>query len=235
MSEDQQQREPAVDLNVISTRWSDLREPARFALRYAGAIRQYLLALVRDPHDADEIAQEFLMRVSRTGFGRASPDRGRFRHYLIAAVRNAARAWQAKQSGKATAPLPEQLADTHAQSDDHWDREWMRCLLDRALAALEAHQARTPGNLFHTLVLLSGDDPNLSARDLAERVREATGRALTPEAIRQQQSRARRHLARLIIDEVAGTIDEASPQDVAEELAAVGLMKYVKPYLGKGE
>src|SRR5438045_8066419 len=93
-------QDESIDLRRISTRWAEINEPARFAMRYAPAIRNYLLALVRNPNDADDIAQEFLLQVTRAGFPTANPERGKFRFYLITAVRNAARAWFQRRQAK---------------------------------------------------------------------------------------------------------------------------------------
>jgi hypothetical protein len=65
---------PAPGLDQISTHWSAIHDPASFTLRYAPAIRAYLLALLRDGHEADEAAQEFLLRVVERGFVRANPE-----------------------------------------------------------------------------------------------------------------------------------------------------------------
>src|SRR6516225_9748112 len=87
-------------LDEIPTQWSLLRlaqqnsfrvaGPARntLALRYAGAIRSYVGAQVKDQQDADEVAQEVLVRIIRGDFAGADPQRGRFRDLLKVAVRN---------------------------------------------------------------------------------------------------------------------------------------------------
>lgn len=87
-------------LEDINTRWSLLRlahqsavsqaGPARetLVLAYARAIRSYVGAIVRDSGDADELAQEVLVRILRGDFSGADPRRGRFRDLLKVAVRN---------------------------------------------------------------------------------------------------------------------------------------------------
>src|SRR5437870_1584516 len=77
-------------LDQISTRWSILKDPAQFLLRYGPAIHKYLFALLQNEDDVAEISQEILTRVADSAFDRAVPDRGRFRDYLKVAVRNAA-------------------------------------------------------------------------------------------------------------------------------------------------
>jgi RNA polymerase sigma-70 factor (ECF subfamily) len=51
-------------------------------LRYSGPVHRYLMASLRDPDAADEVYQEFALRLVRGDFRRASPDRGRFRDFL---------------------------------------------------------------------------------------------------------------------------------------------------------
>lgn len=77
------------NLDQISTRWQTLNDPLQFVMRYAPAIHNYLCALLKNPHDADEVSQEFLLRVQQHGFANANPERGRFRDYLKKAIRNA--------------------------------------------------------------------------------------------------------------------------------------------------
>src|SRR5262245_4343755 len=77
-------------LEDISTEWAIVRDPARFVLRYASAIRRYLGALVANPHDAEGLAQDFFLRVTQHGFVHTRQTGGRFRDYLKAALRHAA-------------------------------------------------------------------------------------------------------------------------------------------------
>src|SRR5262249_15391972 len=97
-------------LEDIATEWGLLEQAhgtapegasaARNALvmRYARAIRNFAGALVPDPQDADEVAQEVLVRLLRGQFAAASPERGRFRHMLAVAAHNLVRNyWQRKR------------------------------------------------------------------------------------------------------------------------------------------
>src|SRR5581483_10426853 len=80
-------------LNDISTRWSLVSDPVQFVMRYAPAIRNSLATMIGNPHDAEELAQEFLLRMLEDRFAQVQPDRGKFRFYLLQAVRNSARAF----------------------------------------------------------------------------------------------------------------------------------------------
>src|SRR5207249_3687480 len=74
----------------ISTEWTIVKDPAQFVLRYGRAMQLYLVVLLKNRHDAEDVAQEFFLRITRHGFLHARQDRGRFRDYLKVAVRNAA-------------------------------------------------------------------------------------------------------------------------------------------------
>jgi hypothetical protein len=226
------------ELNQISTRWSIVHEPVDFVARYAAAIQRYLRALIHDPHDAEEVAQDFLLRVVQYGFPRVRRDGGRFRDYLKTAVRNAAlnflqRRPAARPEATDLAQLPAPTDSTHA-ADQAWTREWRACLLKRALAALEAHEQRSPGNLFYTVLQVAVAHPREDSQALAARTAARTGCPLRAEAFRKQLSRARRRLAQLLAMEVAQTLDDPTPARVEEELAALGLMRHVRGLLPAG-
>src|SRR5437870_2922686 len=87
-------------LSRISTLWSQIVQAhagqasgvtaAQQALmqRYAGAVYRYLVAMVRDPDVAEDLAQDFAVRFLRGDFRRADPDRGRFRDFVKMALRH---------------------------------------------------------------------------------------------------------------------------------------------------
>jgi DNA-directed RNA polymerase specialized sigma24 family protein len=218
------------NLDRISTRWPAVGDPVQFVLRYAPAIRKYLDALLRDTHDADEVEQEFLARVVERGFANADPGRGRFRDYLKTAVRNAALNYL---RGKRRAPQADvgELQLAGPEGEQAWVAGWQRCALDKAWRGLDQHQARTPGNLFHTVLRLSVDHPDEDSEALAARAAALAGRPLRADAFRKQLSRARRLFAELLLQEVTGTLEDPTPHQVEEELIDLGLMPYIADFL----
>src|SRR5262245_4705081 len=50
--------------------------------RYRGPAYRYLLACVRSADVAEDLAQDFALKFLRGDFGKADPQRGRFRDYL---------------------------------------------------------------------------------------------------------------------------------------------------------
>ena len=219
-----------------------MNDPARVVVRYAPAIRSYLEAILQNPHDADEVAQEFALHVLNHKFDGASPERGRFRDYVKVSARNAALMYLRRKGRDArrwslTAELgaePGQHVGRQrpaAAAADEWVGHWRRCLLDKVWHALESHEMRSPGNLFHTALRLSVDFPKEDSEALAARAAAASGRPVRADAFRKQLSRARRMFAELLVEEVAATLHQPTPAEVDEELADLGLMAYVRPYL----
>jgi hypothetical protein len=233
-------------LNQITTRWSIVNDPAKVVVRYAPAIRSYLEAILRNPNDADEVAQEFALHVLNHKFDKASPDRGRFRDYVKVSARNAALIYLRKKTraGKATAltaDVERTLANPAAGNDpaaaasDEWLNHWRRCLLDKVWRSLESHELRSPGNLYYTALRLSVDFPQEDSESLAARAAATAGRPLRADAFRKQLSRARRMFAELLAEEVAATLQQPTPVEIEEELAELGLMSYLRDYLPEEE
>jgi RNA polymerase sigma factor (sigma-70 family) len=222
-------------LDEISTEWSIVRDPAEFVKRYQRAIRKYLGALIRNPHDAEEVLQDFFLRVSQNGFIRAKRERGRFRDYLKAAVRNAAINFHRRTrfpQPMDSAALQKMIADIPQQDADQvWIRQWQKTMLERAMRALKKHQKSSPGNLSFTVLDLIAAFPHESTKKLAERTSGLLGRPIRPDAFRKQVSRARRMLARALVQEIAQTLDEPSKSQVLEEFRELELWPYVSGFL----
>jgi RNA polymerase sigma factor (sigma-70 family) len=218
--------EPKSRLDQISTRWEAVRDPVRFVMRYAPAIERFLRVLVKNPQDAEDVSQEFLAGVFRRGFPPESNLHGRFRNYLIAAVRNAARAHFRRKSPTRIAnddleTIPDGH-DSHTEAEREWLNSWRQCLLDRVWEALENQQRKSPDSHYHAVLRLAVDHPDEDSQRLASRA------GLRPEAFRKQLSRARRKFAKLLVDEVARTLAVPTPLTIEEELIDLELMAYVR-------
>lgn len=219
-------------LAYISTHWPSITDPMTFVLRYAPAIRSYLQILLPQPADVDEVLQEILLNVLERGFTPDRVQRGRFRDYLIATVRYSA--WRNRRRKRALQLSAEQanrlLSPKDAASDDaQWLADWRQCLLDWAWTTLELKQRRSRGNWHYTVLKLTTDYPDADSKVLAARVRAKP--PLSPAAFRKQLSRARAAFAQALVEEVERTLEKPTPAAVLEELADVGLLEYVRPYL----
>lgn len=222
-------------LDQISTRWAVLKDPVQFLLRYGPAIRKYLQALLKNPDDVDEIAQDILTKVVQNAFGKANPDNGRFRNYLKVAVRNAAlmhlRRKKAVQPGDSVLLNVADPLQTTLAADQEWLADWQRCIMNKAWRALDSHERRSSGNHCHTVLRLAVEHPDDDSTKLAERTSQKIGRALRADAYRKQLSRARRMFAEVLLEEVTNTLDQPTPERIEEELIEIGLMGYVRDFL----
>lgn len=205
------------------------------ALRYNAALRKFLGVLIRDEHDADEVAQELQVRLIEGAFRQANPEKGRFRDLLAVAARNFAWNYLAKKrrrTGK-HADL-EQVPSTDAPNDvtdERLIRSWRQSLLDMTWAQLEEYERTHPGSVAWTLLRLRTDNPDDDSEQLAARLSKSTGRRIRSDATRQQLRRARVRFAELLLEELAWSLDDPSPANVEEELIDLGLMEYVRDFL----
>jgi len=234
----------SIRLELIQTRWSLIRQAhtlsggtpdsARNALvmRYGSSVRRYVGALLRDDHDADEVAQDVVVRMLRGDFGKADPTRGRFRDLLKTAIRNMVKNhWDKQNRRKPVEHDLELLPGTGDQKDDQWDDAWKTNVLDLAWGALQSYEETHAGSIAYTLLKLRSDYPEDNSEKLAERLTKATGRQVKAEAIRQQLRRSRVRFAELLVTEVANGLETAEPDRVKDELIALGLYETVREFL----
>ncbi len=230
-----------VRLDEIATQWSLLRlahqntvtsaGPARNALvlRYARAIRGYVGALIRHQHDADEVAQEVLMRLLRGDFAGATKERGRFRDLLHVAVRNQVRTFWSKQNRRRPVNVEvDQLPDGEEAAEARELAAWRQSILKMAWGGLEEYERMHPGSVAYRVLRMRTDFPDADSVWLAARLSKETGRPFRADAMRQQLRRARVRFALCLVDEISRTLDEATPERIEEELIALGLREYVR-------
>jgi RNA polymerase sigma factor (sigma-70 family) len=229
---------PGSILDQIGTCWHRIYDLPYFATSYGRAIRRYLEAFLKNTHDAEEVTQDFLLRVHQQGLANATPERGRFRDYIKRAVRNAALNFLRHKHAahRAALPLqPEALRDSKdLPTEKRWLAEWRGVLLGRAWRALADRQQRSTGSLCHTVLRLTVDHPHAESRLLAAKASYEAGRPVRPDAFRKQLSRARLLFAECLIYEVAQTLTHPTADQVDAELSDLGLMAYVRDFLPPG-
>lgn len=196
---------------------------------YWAPVFRFLRSEGRAEDDSRELAQEFFARLlTRGGFDGADPAKGRFRSYLLGALkhflaerrRNEGRE---KRGGGAvvesldatmhdTAPGL-QIADASAAiSDRHFDREWAFAVMDRSLKAVQA-DFEEAGKSAHFEVLkpwLVGDTDQLSQADAANQLGVTTG------AVKVMIHRLRKTFRAVVEAEIAQTVP--ATEDIDEEL-----------------
>ena len=173
-------------LNRISTRWTAVNNPTLFVKRYGRAIRKYIATLVRDPNDAEEVEQEFMLRMVQKGFHSADANKGKFRYYLITIIRNAATQWLCRRN---QVPMSIEGLEQMPVSDVsqlEWTSDWRKCILKAAWKSLDKYQKRTTNNLFCTVLRAFAQFPEDDSPTLARKVSEMTDQLLTSEAFRKQ-------------------------------------------------
>ncbi|MHC4709277.1 MAG: RNA polymerase sigma factor [Planctomycetota bacterium] len=124
----------------------DLEELLR---RYWSPVYAFLRRSGRRPEEAEDLTQAFLSDVllRRDLIGRADPDRGRFRSFLVAALRRYVIDHQRQAQREGVAPrrfVPENLdelkaAEPRAAHDPStaFDRQWAAAVIDEALRRTE--------------------------------------------------------------------------------------------------
>jgi RNA polymerase sigma factor (sigma-70 family) len=233
-------------LDEIPTRWSLLRLAHRdtvsstaearnaLVLRYAKAIRNYVGALIRSEQDADEVAQEVVVRLLRGQFASADPQKGSFRRMLTVAAHNLVRSYWAKQRRQPAGDVDlSNIADEPEPSTLEVEglTSWKETLLDLAWKALEDHERSHPGTIACTVLRLRAHHPDDDSETLAGRLSLKLGRPFRADALRQQLRRARVRFAEALLEEIARGLDDPSPERVEEELIETGLMPYVQDLL----
>ncbi|HQR43336.1 MAG TPA: sigma-70 family RNA polymerase sigma factor [Gemmatales bacterium] len=228
-------------IDAISTRWSLLRlahagppdtAKARqmLVLRYASSVRKYVGAIVRNRDEADELAQEVVLRLMRGDFAGADPTRGRFRDFLKIAVRNMVHNHWAKQGRRKTELLASDPVSSDTQREEEWLGAWQKTVLDHALSTCREEDNRT-GSSAYTLLKLRMEFPDATSDEMAEKFSAKLNTTIKADACRQMLRRARFKLAQALVEEIENGLEEDTPARVLEELAALELLEHVKDFL----
>jgi RNA polymerase sigma-70 factor (ECF subfamily) len=233
-------------LSHIVTLWSLVKEAhapgtsehihAQEALvrRYGGAVHRYLLGALRDPHAADELFQEFSLRIIRGDFHRADPEKGRFRDFVKTSLFHLIVDHQKREKRKPRQFAPEapEVADHSAPPDlDHaFLQSWREELLDRAWLALSEH-SKEHGQPFYDVLRFRAENPGCTSTQMAEQLSLKLGRKLTADGVRQSLHRAREKYADVLLDEVEASLDRPSHERLEQELIDLELLSYCRSAL----
>lgn len=229
-------------LSTINTQWSVVLQAARghdqqaalaqmkVLANYLGVVQRYLRGALRDEHLAEELSQEFVLRLIRGDFGAIDPQRGRFRDYLKTVLFRMVANRQREQRTQGIAL--EQVHEPAAESDDDpaFNESWRSEILAMAwqgLAQLEARK-RKP---FHAVLQATLHDTETPAEVVAETLSAKFGKKFSVGYVRKLRERARKKFAELIWEHVEQSLDRPTAADVEHELRAVGLWGYCGPIL----
>ncbi|MGV3662739.1 MAG: sigma-70 family RNA polymerase sigma factor [Prosthecobacter sp.] len=199
---------------------------------YYAPVLAYLCRSGRDADAARELTHDFFAKLLAGGaMESADPLRGRFRSYLLAALKHFAsnqrdRTQAAKRGGGQVHAFIDpgdgatgaglQLADTSVEPPDAaFDRQWALTVLARGLARLETSM-RDDGKAAHFHAL----KPWLTAEaDATPQTTAAAQLGMTGEAVKVAIHRLRKRFREAVKAEIAQTVGEAG--DVREELDAL--------------
>ncbi len=196
---------------------------------YYTPVLGFLLREGRDPDSARELAQEFFARLLRWGgLGEVDPKRGKFRSYLLGALkhflsdRRKAELREKRGGGREAESLDAMAEEEGATwevadpasvpSDTRFDRDWALAIMARALDRLET-EFGAAGKSRHFERLkpwLVGDAEPLSQAEAASDL------GLSEGAVKVAIHRLRKQFREVVRAEVSQTLSEA--QDVDEEL-----------------
>ena len=193
---------------------------------YYDPVLAFLRRTGRSDDNAREIAHDFFARLLAHG-GLAGPDpqRGRFRNYLLGAVRYFLRdrheflGREKRGGGAEHEPLGfggedspgMQVANLSTVQDAAaFDREWALALMNRTVAALEARHVGARAEKFEVL------RPWLMGEGVATHAETAVRLGLTEAAVKVAVHRLRREFRGLLKSEIGQTL--ADPAELEDEL-----------------
>jgi RNA polymerase sigma factor (sigma-70 family) len=199
--------------------------------RYLGAVRRYLLGAVGDPTEADDLAQKFALRFVSGGFQGADPARGRFLDYLKTALWRLVTDYHRERQRQPRALTPDAPEPAAPEADEassarNFLSSWREELLERTWSALAA---ASPAG--HAVLRLRVECPELTSAQLAERLAGRLGNPVTAAWVRKTLQRAHDRYADLLLEEVAHSLAEVTPQALRQELEELDLLRYCRAAL----
>lgn len=210
-------------------------DEARLALSdlcaaYYEPVSKFIRERCESEDAASDLTQEFFARVlQRYGFDGADPERGRFRSFLLGAVKHFLaeqyhhgqrlkrgggvihESLDTAQEGDSTAPGLRLPDATTLTPDAAFDRHWAHVVLDRALAKLEADCA-AEGKATHFAVL----QPWLASGAETTQAEAAMELGMSETAVRVAIHRLRQRFRASLLAELAQTV--APGVSIEEEL-----------------
>jgi RNA polymerase sigma factor (sigma-70 family) len=200
---------------------------AALCQRYWLPLYAYVRRRVPDGAEAEDLTQEFFARLlEKKALGRASPERGRFRSFLLAALKNfLANAWDranAQKRGGRRGRLSLdfdagasrlRLEPAHDLTPERaYERRWALTLLELVVGRLQGEfTAAGKARQFELLKgAITAGGHTLAWGAVAAEL------GVSEEAARQAAHRLRKRYRELLRDEIAQTV--AGPADVEEEI-----------------
>jgi RNA polymerase sigma factor (sigma-70 family) len=181
-------------------------------------------------HDTEDLTQGFFQRLlEKDLLGRATPERGKLRTFLLSCVRNYLinehqRAGAAKRGAHLRVQIDPEWAENRYQSEPSDDltpdrlfqRRWALTVLEHTLSLLEEESRRAGrGDLFTSLRSFLGlsPAPNEGYESIANRLGLPVG------TLKSHVSRLRQRWKELLFEQVSITLDDPDSEHIKDELA----------------
>lgn len=195
---------------------------------YWTPVFRFLVREGRSEDAARELTQDFFARLlARGGVAGVEPGRGRFRSFLLGAVKHflADRRDRERRLKRGGGHAPEPLEQEGGTSaglqvpaleglppDAYFDREWARALVDRAVTrlALEMREAAKADQFTRLKPWLLGEVSGVSHADIAREMGSSEG------AVKVAIHRLRQRFREVVKEEIAQTVND--PAEVRAEL-----------------
>ena len=215
-----------------TTRWTFIRQAAaaptaesRAALEelcrnYGDPVLAFVQRRVTSTETAEDLTQDFFSRLIRGELlAKANPDRGRFRAFLLNAVRDfladahdharaQKRGGDVRHFSLTTTVILEPM--THLSADQEFDVRWARTILQRSLDRLQEEHLNGRSAIFDALKGSLDASDRKNGRDLAMTLGMSEG------AVRVTLHRMRQRLGQLIREEIAETVPAGT--DIDDEI-----------------
>jgi len=225
----------------VTTRWSVVLSAGRksspnsekalseLCTAYWFPLYAFVRKRVNQKEEAENLTQAFFEKFLKKNYlGQLSPDQGKFRAYMLAALKNfLANEWDRKKrlkrgGSKPTLPMDWQAADSRYRSDrcevqspeKLFDREWALALLEKVILSLQNEYDQTNRSLFFKLAkpFLSPAGHTDTYATVAKEMKMDEG------AVRVAVHRMRKRYRELLREEIAQTLTD--PTHVDEEYQA---------------
>ena len=215
----------------------------RIIERYSGAVYRYLLAVLRDQDAADEVLQEFALRVIRGGFRHADQGRGRFRDYVKTAVLHLVTDYYRRRNRRRPVfGAPVEDLDEVAAEEQHPGASFEQSFLDscreellgRAWGGLQAMEENT-GQPYHSVLQFRASHPKATSDEMAAELTRQLQPPVpfSPASIRKILQRTRVKFSELLLYEVTQMMGRHTPEELEEELIELGLQPYCQAALSR--
>ena len=209
-------------------------ESARKVLleRYGTAIQRYLLGAVRNASVADDLFQEFAVKLLKGDFKRANPELGKFRSYVKTTLFHMVahyRRSQAKRKEVNIDVMPESGEESEADfgDDENFLQAWREAVLARAWQQLElAEKDGGPKN--HTLLKIRVENPAAGSEELAKLLSDALNKEVKAGNSRVLIHRARIQFAHALFQTISDSMDNPIRESVEAELIDIRLIEYCR-------